>query len=294
FRAEGNMVIPVGQSKPDAPESYLVVETGSWHRWDGAQRFIRVDDFDPAMKKGDLELGAVPTVSVLDADGEVIAHDDVYPNNKLHAGSLSINAPTCGLTATVALTTAAGGALPPVVQLVAFSQEASGGTEPLQPLVASNDAGQVLLRMSTSIPLDPRGDGTYGEWIPREPAAHVVLEDGSGVVLFDGVVRKGERAPLIGGGSVQLLDVGWYAHLAVVDDPSIPVVYAAMLLGMLGLTISLVSRQHLLTAAVIDGEDGSRVLAVSLRLWRNSSTDRAEVERVLTEALSTREEGERS
>ncbi|MHB1451231.1 MAG: cytochrome c biogenesis protein ResB [Coriobacteriia bacterium] len=294
FRAEGNMVIPVGQSKPDAPESYLVVETGSWHRWDGAQRFIRVDDFDPAMKKGDLELGAVPTVSVLDADGEVIAHDDVYPNNKLHAGSLSINAPTCGLTATVALTTAAGGALPPVVQLVAFSQEASGGTEPLQPLVASNDAGQVLLRMSTSIPLDPRGDGTYGEWIPREPAAHVVLEDGSGVVLFDGVVRKGESAPLIGGGSVQLLDVGWYAHLAVVDDPSIPVVYAAMLLGMLGLTISLVSRQQLLTAAVIDGEDGNRALAVSLRLWRNSSTDRAEVERVLTEALSTREEGERS
>ncbi|MHB8805703.1 MAG: hypothetical protein ACYC7C_10800, partial [Coriobacteriia bacterium] len=137
-------------------------------------------------------------------------------------------------------------------------------------------------------------DGTYGEWIPREPAAHVVLEDGSGVVLFDGVVRKGESAPLIGGGSVQLLDVGWYAHLAVVDDPSIPVVYAAMLLGMLGLTISLVSRQQLLTAAVIDGEDGNRALAVSLRLWRNSSTDRAEVERVLTEALSTREEGERS
>lgn len=294
FRAEGNMVIPVGETKPDAPESYLVVETGSWHAWNGAERYIRVDDFDPAMEKGDLALGAVPTVSVLDADGEVLVQGDVYPNNKLHAGSLSINAPTCGLTATIALTTAAGGALPPVVQLVAFSQEASGGTEPLQPLVASNDAGQVLLRMSTTVPLDPRGDGTYGEWIPQEPSAHVVLEDGSGVVLFDGIVGKGESAPLIGGGSVQLLDVGWYAHLALVDDPSIPVVYAAMLLGMLGLTISLVSRQQLFTAAVIDTADDGRALAVSLRLWRNSSTDRAEVERVLTEALSTREEGERS
>ena len=294
FRAEGNMVIPIGDTKPDAPESYLALETGPWHSWDGAPRSIRVDDFDPAMKKGDLELGAVPTVSVLDADGEVLVTEDVYPNNKLHIGSLSINAPTCGLTATIALTTAGGDSLPPVVQLVAFSQEASGGTEPFQPLVASNDAGQVLLRMSTSIPLDPRGDGTYGEWIPREPAAHVTLEDGSGIVLFDGIVRKGESAPLIGGGALELLDVGWYTHLALVDDPSIPVVYAAMILGMLGLTISLVSRQQMLVATVVDADDGDRALAVRLRLWRNSSTDRAEVERVLAEALSTREEGERS
>lgn len=291
FRVEGNMVIPVGETRTDAPESYLVLEAGPWHRWDQAARSIRVDDFDPAMQKGDLALGAVPTVSVLDADGHVIAHEDVYPNNKLHAGSLSINAPDCGLTATIALTTASGGALPPVVQLVAFSQESSGGTEPFQPLVATDDSDQVLLRMNTSIPLDRLQDGTYGEWIPRDPAAHVVLEDGSGAVLFDGVVRKGESAALTGGGTIQLLDIGWYTHLALVDDPSIPVVYAAMLLGMLGLAISLVSRQQLFAATVVDVGDGGRALSVVLRLWRNSSTDRAEVERVLAVALGSPEEG---
>ena len=292
FRSEGNMVIPIGESKPDVPESYLVVDAGRLHSWDRVERSIRVDDFDPAMKKGDLDLGAVPTVSVLDAEGEVIATEDVYPNNKLHAGSLSINAPTCGLTANVVLSTASGGALPPVTQLVAFSQEASGGTVPLQPLVASNAAGQVLLRMNTTIPLDRREDGTYGEWIPREPAAHILLEDGSGAMLFDGVVREGESAPLNGGGTVQVLDIGWYTHLALVDDPSIPVVYVSMILALLGLTISLASRQQLFAATVVDTGDGDRTLAVMMRLWRNSSTDRAEVERVLTEALSKREEGE--
>jgi len=291
FRAEGNMVIPVGESKPDVPESYLVVETGRLHSWDGVERSIRVEDFDPAMKKGDLELGAVPTVSVLDGDGEVIATEDVYPNNKLHAGSLSINAPTCGLTATIALETAGGDSLPQVVQLVAFSQEASGGTEPLQPLVASNNAGQVLLRLMATVPLDPRGDGTYGEWIPKDPAAHIVLEDGAGTILFDGIVRTGESAPLNGGGSVELLDVGWYAHLALVDDPSIPVVYAAMVLALLGLTMSLASRQQLIAAAVKTDDDG-RSLAVMMRLWRNVPTDRAEIEQVLTEALGRLPEGE--
>ena len=291
FRAEGNMVIPIGETKPDVPESYLVIETGRLHSWDGIERSIRVEDFDPAMKKGDLDLGAVPTVSVLDGDGEVIATEDVYPNNKLHAGSLSINAPTCGLTATIALQTASGDSLPPVVQLVAFSQEASGGTEPLQPLVASNNAGQVLLRLMATIPLDPRGDGTYGEWIPKDPAAHIVLEDGAGTILFDGIVRKGESAALNGGGSVTLLDIGWYTHLALVDDPSIPAVYAAMVLALFGLTLSLASRQQLIAAAVNTGEDG-RSLTVMTRLWRNVPTDRAEVERVLTEALGTTPEGE--
>ena len=290
FRAEGNMVIPIGETKPDVPESYLVVEAGRLHSWNRVERSIRVDDFDPAMKKGDLELGAVPTVSVLDGDGQVVATEDVYPNNKLHAGSLSINAPTCGLTATIALQTAGGDSLPPVVQLVAFSQEASGGTEPLQPLVASNDAGQVLLRLMATVPLDPRGDGTFGEWIPKDPAAHIVLEDGAGTTLYDGIVRTGESAQLAGGGSVTLLDIGWYTHLALVDDPSIPVVYASMVLALLGLTMSLASRQQLVAAAVKSNED-ERSLVVMMRLWRNVPTDRAEIEEVLTEALGGTPEG---
>lgn len=292
FRAEGNMVIPIGETKPDAPESYLVLDAGRLHRWDGVERSIRVDDFDPAMKKGDLELGAVPTVSVLDGNGDVIATEDVYPNNKLHAGSLSINAPTCGLTATIVLQTASGDTLPPVVQLVAFSQEASGGTEPLQPLVASDDSGQVLLRLMATVPLDPRGDGTYGEWIPRDPAAHIVLEDSGGSVLYDGIIHTGESAELNGGGTVQLIDIGWYTHLALVDDPSIPVVYAAMVLALLGLTLSLAGRQMLVVATPVADADGGRSLAVMARLWRNVPTDRAEMERVLAEALGRLPEGE--
>ena len=62
-------------------------------------------------------------------------------------------------------------------------------------------------------------------------------------------------------------------------------------IGYLGMWLAV--RANVRVAAAARDDDG-RALAVRLRLWHNSSTDRAEVERVLAEALSTREEGERS
>ncbi len=288
LRSEGAMGVAVGATVPDQEESYFSVETGRLHDWARVKRSIRIDDFDPAGRKGDLELGAVPTVTVLDADGRAVITQQVYPNKKLHAGSVSIYSPMCGLAVTVEIEDAAGRPLGRVTQLVDFSQEASGGTVPVKPMAATDDQGRVVMRLSATVPLDKDPHGGFGEWIPEQPKAHLVLSDGSGTRLLDRVVNEGETAAIEGGGTLRVADVGWYAVLVVVDDPTIPLIYASMIVAMLGLTLSVAMRQQIVAAAVVDGADGP-YLAVQARLWRNVSTTADEIRGELESALATKE-----
>ena len=291
IRSEGSMAIAVGGTKIDQPASYAHVDTGLWYDWARINRSIRVDSFDPGVVKDGIDLGAVPTVSVLDEGGKALVTGQVYPNNKLHSGSLSINAPACGLAVTISLTGPTGNRLPPAVQLVDFSQETSGGTVPVAPMVLSGAAGQVLLRMSATVPLDSSPQGGYGEWIPKSRAANVFIESGTEQTLFEGVIREGETAPLAGGGSITVQEIGWYSRLSLVDDPSIPFVYGSMIAAMLGLTLSLVSRQQLVTATTVGGGYEGLKLVMNVRLWRNVPTSRDEIERMLAAALGNEQEG---
>lgn len=290
LRAEGSMAVPVGDAKPDQEASYLSVKTGPWHNWARVARSIRVDDFDPAVTRGDLEIGAVPTVSVVDEQGRAVVTQQVYPNKKLHAGSLSLYAPECGLSVTLAFIGSNGEERTRVKQLVEFSQEASGGTVPVEPLMARDNSGRVLMRLSATIPLDPDTvRGGYGEWIPKEPRAYVSLVDGSGATLYEGEVTKDRPGPIAGGGEVRLVDIGWFSFLTLVDDPSIPFIYASMIAAMLGLTLSVATRQQLFIATIVDRPEG-RSLAVRMRLWRNVPATRDEVREALAGALLPDEE----
>lgn len=293
LRSEGSMAIAVGDQRPDEEDSYVSVESGRLHSWVDKNRVIRVDDFDPAVEKDGMDLGAVPTVSVLDEDGRILVRQQVYPNKKLHSESLSIYQPAVGLSVRLALTTRSGRDLPEVVQLVDFSQEASGGTVPVQPMVLSNNAGQVILRLEASVPLDPDRRGGYGEWVPRRPSARVVLTDGGGTRLLDKVVRKGQSADIEGGGSLKVVDVGWYSSLVLVDDPTIPFVYGSMIVAMLGLALSVSTRQQLVVVALATGEDGTH-LVVRARLWRYVPTTVDEMRTRLASSMMGREEGAQS
>lgn len=284
LRSEGLMAIEVGGSRADAPKSYLSLNAGALHDWSRVHRSIRVDAFDPALMKDGIDRGAVPTVSVLDASGTPIVTQQVYPNMKLHAGALSINAPGCGLVVTLAILDSAGTEMTRVTQFVDFSQEASGGTVPQRVMAVRNNQGQIVLKLYATVPLDRAKSGGYGEWIPRDPAARVVMTEGDGKVIVDEVVRKGAAATVAGEGSIKVLDIGWYSLLSLVDDPTIPFVYGAMILASLGLTLSVAMPQRLVVAAVI-GEGAERSLAVNLRLWRNNPTSRREVEEALVAAL---------
>jgi cytochrome c biogenesis protein len=282
-RSDGLMAVSVGQTKPDAPASYGELVTGPLHSWSGVDRSFRVDALDPDLKLGGVDRGAVPTVSVLDATGKVVKTQLVYPNMMLHEGTVAINCPAVGLSADIGLESTGGVEIARSYEPIDFSQTATEGTVPVGLLGIFDNSGAVEMRIAVTVPLDKR-NGQFGEWIPSVPRAHIVVYAADGATLVDTVIKPGETAELPGGGSLKLLGIGWYARLSIVDDWSTPFIYTAMIIALLGLSISLLARQQIVLAAVVDGPDGP-ALALRMRLWRNVPTTRADIETVLTEAL---------
>lgn len=285
LRSEGAMALAVSETKADEPASYLSAVAGPFRSLDRAVRSIRLDALEPDYKSGGIDRGAVPTVSILDGAGTVLVKQRVYPNNMLHSGSLAINAPGVGLAVWLALIDSAGAETGRIVQYVDFSQTAPEGTVPVQGLTSAGAAGSVAMTLKATVPLDRYGAG-FGEWIPRKPAARLVVTTEAGKRLLDRVVQPDETAPLPGGGSIRLLGVGWYSRLSLVDDPTIPLIYAVMIIAMLGLTMTVAFRQQLLVACAVDAPDGVK-LAIRMRLWRNVPTSRAEIESELVRALGS-------
>jgi hypothetical protein len=220
---------------------------------------------------------------VLDANGAVIKTQLVYPNMMLHVGALSINCPAVGLSAGIAVESTAGVELGRNNEPIDFSQTATDGTLPVGQLGIFDQSGAVAMRISVTVPLD-RSNGQFGEWIPKDPRAHVVVRTVDGAVVLDKVIKPGEVAQLPGGVALRLLGIGWYARLSIVDDWTTPYVYAAMIIALLGLSVSLLARQQLVLAAVAEGPDGP-VLAVRMRLWRNVPTSRDDIKAALAAAL---------
>jgi len=283
-RSDGLMGVSVGETKPDAPASYRVLTVGPLHSWSSVHRSFRVEALDPDLVVGGVDRGAVPTVSVLDAAGAVVKTQLVYPNMMLHVGSLSINCPAVGLSAEIGVETSAGVELGRSYESIDFSQTATDGTLPAGMLGIFDQSGAVRMRIAVTVPLDRR-NGQFREWIPSVPRAHIVVYDLDGTTMLDTVIKPGETAPLPDGGALKLLGIGWYARLSIVDDWTTPFVYAAMIIALLGLSISLLARQQLVLATVVDGPDGPK-LVLRMRLWRNVSTTRAEIDAALVAALS--------
>jgi hypothetical protein len=63
-----------------------------------------------------------------------------------------------------------------------------------------------------------------------------------------------------------------------------------MVIAMIGLAITLLFRQQLLLATVVEGPEGRRLVA-KLRLWRNTPTSRSEITSELTTALGNDAKG---
>lgn len=290
-RASGQMGVAVGQVKPDRPESYGQLTSGPLHSWDLVDRWIRVDDFDIDYVTGDLHRGPTPTVTVLDGEGNVLASQLVYPNNTLKQGALTIYPVDYGLSATLAMVDDEGAEMQRTTQLVDFAEGNPGGTAPITPLGLAGPDGVLAYHVIVSVPLDERPEGLVAR-TPEVPAAHVVIVDTGGAAVVDEVIGVGEGVALPTGGQLLLLGVDYYARLQMVDDPSIPLLYLAGLISMIGLGVATLARQMVLKAWIVKDPDGTRLL-VRMRLWRIHSTSRSEIEDELRRALGAAE-GSRS
>jgi cytochrome c biogenesis protein ResB len=293
-RASGLMGLAVGQAKPDQPASYgdRAVFAGPLHDWGSVQRTIRVDAFEVNYKTGGVDRGPTPTVSVLDAEGRVLKSQRVYPNETLKLGSLAIYPADYGLAALVSLVDTSGAETRRSAELLDFSAKAQGGTTPVEPLVVFDETGAARLKVRISVPLDSVRGGLIAR-LPDTIRARVVVSDLDDRPLLDQELRPGDELPLPVGGALRLLDVTYYARLQLVDDPSIPYLYAVAIVAMIGLGIATLTRQQIVAATVIETPDGRR-LAVRMRLWRNVTSSKGEMQTELTQALGGTEKGRTS
>lgn len=288
-RSSGQIGLAVGQSAADRPASYGVLSAGLLRDWDSVERTIRLDAFEVSYKSGGVNRGATPTVSILNAQGEVVKSQRVYPNRTLKLGALTIYPLDYGLSATVSVVETGGAGERNSTQLLDFSGKAEGGTAPIAPLVIADATGAEQLSVYVSVPLD-RVEGGYLGRLPEVPRARILAVSPAGETLFDQTLPQGEALVLPNGSSIRLVDVGYYSRLQLVDDPSIPFLYAAAVISILGLGVATLTRQMIVLAWVEDTPDGSR-LAMRLRLWRNVTTSRDEIEAELRRALIAAEEG---
>lgn len=291
-RSQGLMGVAVGQTSPDAPVSYGILHAGPLHNWGSVHRSIRVDAFETNYITGGIGRGPTPTVSVLDAAGKVVKTQRVYPNMTLSTGSLTIYPDSFGLSANLSVLSTAGAELGHVFDFVDFSSTAASGTVPTQLLTFRGRAGGSPLTVSITIPLD-RTAGTFVQAIPQKPLAHVVVTSSDGTPVLDRDVSPGQKLTLPTGLVVRLDGIGYYARLSVVDDWTVPLLYAGLVIAMVGLAITVVARQQIVLATVIEKPDGV-TLAATVRLWRNASTSRSEIESELAKALSRVEKGSSS
>lgn len=292
-RSSGQIGIAVGQTKPDTAESYGVLDEGPLHTFGGTPRSIRVDAFDVAYETGGVKRGATPTVTVLDADGEVVKTQPVYPNNTLKTGSLTIYPYDYGLSATIAMLDDSGAEVQRAVQLIDFSGSSEDGSVPVDVLVLRDAAGEPLYRMVISVPLDRHKGGGFVGRLPEDPRARVVILNAANEPVLDQTLHTDETVELPSGGTLKLLGVDYYARLQLVDDPSIPLLYAAAVVAMIGLGVATLVRQQVLVAWVAE-EAGETTLRVRMRLWRALTTSRSEIESELRLALGPAEEGSAS
>lgn len=282
-RGDGLVGIAIGQVKPNVPASYGRFDAGPWHTWDDDGLSFRLDDFEPRFTAGGIDRGPVPTLSVLDAEGDVLKTQPVYPNKMLHIGSLKVSAPAYGLSVTLSLLDEAGTEVGRAVQLLDFKQSAPEGTIPLEPLAITDDAGNTTALVHTTVPLIAE-DGRFVEWLPKDAPARVVAESVDGETLVDELVNQGEAIELPGGFRLGVADVGWYSRLSIVDDWTVPFVYGWMILGAIALSVTTFTRQMYVVITPVEGPTGTS-LAARMRLWRHASTTRSEIAEALSQAL---------
>lgn len=288
LRSSGQMGLAVGQAKVDEPRSYGILSVGPLHAWPDPQRSIRVDAFEVNYKTGGVDRGPTPTVSVLDEQGAVIRSQRVYPNRTLKTGSLTIYPADYGLAATVSVVDTAGASSGLSTQLMDFAGTAEGGTAPVGYLRVGDPEGNERLKVFISVPLD-RTKGGFTARLPKDVRARVVAVSLDDEPVLDRVLRPGEELSLPVGGTLRLLDVGYYARLQLVDDPSVLFLYVGLVVATIGLGVATLARQQAVVATVVDTPAGAR-LSVRMSLWRNVLSSRSEIERELTRALGGTEE----
>ena len=237
-RAEGLMGVPEGDARPLAAESFGLLNRGPLYRFAQSPDLIRVDKVDLVYMVDGIDRGPAPTVSIVRPDGSVAASQVVYPNSPLRYGSLIIHPSDIGLSPGFALVSREGSEGARTNVIVDFDEQVPATTTSAAFTLTAENA-ENSLEASVSVPLTNEAELFVREVPNPQRASFVVLAPGGGSQIASSTLSVGEDLPLPDGTSLRLLGVGYYARLSVVDDPSVSLVYALLIVALLGVSVSI-------------------------------------------------------
>jgi hypothetical protein len=286
-RADGLMGVPVGDSRPLAAESFGFLDYGALYRFSQVPDSIRVDRMDIVYMVDGIDRGPAPTVSIVRPDGSVAASQVVYPNNPMRYGSLIIHPSAVGLSPGFAIVSKEGTEGARTNLLVDFDDAAPQGTKPAD-FTLTAASPQDSLVATVTVPLQKSGSA-FVQALPDQPrATFTVRPAGGGPPVASGTLLASQELKLPNGSRLRLLGVGYYARLSIVDDPAVPLIYALLLVGLLGVSISILGRQSLAVVTLGETETGERTVYVWFRDWRANKVRAAQAEEAMRGALEAR------
>jgi len=288
-RAEGLIGVPVGDSRPLAEKSYGRLDRGALHAFRTPPLLIRVDKLDIEHMVDGIDRGPAPTVSIVGPGGGVVASQVVYPNHPLRYKSLTVHSSVIGLSPEFVIASPGGRTGASTNVIVDFAESAPTGTSAATFDLTTSDPGQSIAA-SVSVPLEKR-DGRFIQAVPDPARATFALQPAGGGPRVTETLIPGQELPLPNGSRLRLVGVGYYARLSVVDDPSIPLVYALLIVALIGVSVSILGRQSLAVVVSREREGGGARVDVWFRDWRSNVARTAQAEAAIRAAVSSGADG---
>ncbi len=254
-RAEGSMALPVGQRVKDVRSNYLQASEGPLFggRYTGME--LSASDLVRHHVVGGVDHGAAPVVTVFE-DGARVASGRIYPNSPLKAGPLLINnfESDFGPAVTVALDHGPVGGIERGVLMFIRSADTSSGT---LPRTISSDPGQaaarVDVRMQVIVMRSPRAGADRSQ-----PSRAVVETSVAGAGRFGPLrtLRVGESMELAPGVVLRLLRVSDWVQIRVVNDWSVPALYAMLGVAIVALGVAVLVPVRRVVAVMVETGGG--------------------------------------
>lgn len=268
-RAEGLMGVVAGGERPDVAESYGALTVGPLHG-DLSGLTIAVTEMAPSHIGNGVEQGPTPYVELRDEAGAVLAEGYVHANSPLRFRSMLIHRSAYGLAAVVRL----GEGDAAITHDVLFDLDEADpvGVLPVELTVtgaSGADVADVVLRVL------PTQDGVERLSATYAPAG-VPLESATATTS---VLTAGDSVTLPGGVTLEVVRLTSYARLSVVDDWSVPVIYALFAVALIALMLAVLVPSRVVRVLIVRGEGGEFIAHVGVRRARADLAFPTRVER---------------
>lgn len=242
-RHEGEVSVLLGESTPDAAASYGPDATaGPWFagRYSGFD--IAVSRLDERHVVADIERGSTPFVQ-LASEGETLAADWVYPNNPLKSGALTLHR---------------GEIIPALVGRLRF-ENAQAEQRVVLYYDFATDAPQQF---------DFTGPGieeTITVAVAPESAERVRVTS-SAPGTTQAAIAVGESAPVAKGVTFRLDALTYAVNLRVVNDWSVPWLYASFVCAIVGTALTVFAPFRRVRVMVVPAEEESPVQTLHMHV----------------------------